>query len=70
VQRLLGEVTDLRRDISNLEGQLESSGSARTADDVQGEIQILGEKMWVHVAALHIFNTDHSLEQIAHQKGS
>lgn len=48
MQRLLAEISDLKRDIEYLEGQLQSSGTSRTADDVQGEIQKLGESMWVN----------------------
>lgn len=41
VARMVNEVRDLSRDVQNLERQLESSGSARTADDVQAELETL-----------------------------
>lgn len=45
VNRMMSETQDLKHDVENLERQLESSGSARTADDVQAELQQLGSTM-------------------------
>ena len=47
VSRMVSEVKDLARDVQSLERPLESSGSARTADDVQLEIGKLGQEMYV-----------------------
>ena len=46
ISRLLSETKDLSRDVQSLERQLESSGSARTADDVQDELAKLGNDMY------------------------
>lgn len=43
IQRVLTEISDLKRDVEFLEGQLKSSGTSRTADDVQAEIQKIQE---------------------------
>ena len=45
VKRILGDVRDAAREVQDLERQLESSGSSRTADDVQGELRVLADKI-------------------------
>ena len=43
---------DASRDVQDLERQLQSTGSSRTADDVQAEIKAIGEKMYVRSLSL------------------
>jgi hypothetical protein len=45
VERVLSEIREANRDVQDLERQLQSTGSARTADDVQTEIKTIGERM-------------------------
>lgn len=45
VHRLNNEMQELENEIKHLERQLEASGSARTADDVQAELEKLGNEM-------------------------
>ena len=45
VERVLSEIREAKRDVQDLERQLQSTGSARTADDVQTEIKTIGERM-------------------------
>lgn len=45
MERILGEMRDANRDVQDLERQLQSTGSSRTADDVQAELKTVAEKM-------------------------
>lgn len=43
--RTVGEMKDLKADIQRLERDLESSGSLKTVDDVQSEIESISNEM-------------------------
>jgi len=45
VTRTLGEIKDLKSDISRLERDLESSGSLKTVEDVQNEVDHISNEM-------------------------
>ena len=45
VSSTLSQITALKRDISALENDLSSSGSKRTVDDVQGELDVVSDKL-------------------------
>lgn len=43
------EIERLKTEIANLEEELSSTGSSKTADDVQTELDALSNEMWVHM---------------------
>lgn len=45
ITRTLGEIRDLTSDISRLERDLEASGSLKTVEDVQREVDIISNEM-------------------------
>lgn len=52
VSRLRKEIDRAKQDISNLEEGLSSSGSTKTADEVQAELDTIGAELWVLVNKL------------------
>lgn len=48
--RLVGEIEDLTSDVQRLERDLKSTGSLKTVDDVQREIDQISNDTWVFVA--------------------
>lgn len=47
ITRMIKETRDLSREIDGLENELSASGSTRTSDDVQTELNGLGAKLQV-----------------------
>jgi len=45
VSRNLGEIEDLKSDLARLERELESTGSLKTVDDVQREVDQIANEM-------------------------
>ena len=45
VSSTLSQITALKRDISVLESDLSSSGSTKTVDDVQGELDVVSDSL-------------------------
>lgn len=45
IGRTLGEIKDLKVEVARLERDLESTGSLKTIDDVQHEVNILSNEM-------------------------
>lgn len=51
ITRTLGEVKDLKTDIGRLERDLESTGTLKTVEDVQHEVDQISNDMYVPSAS-------------------
>lgn len=51
--KLQGQTVSLSKEITQIEEDLASSGSAKTADDVQAELTQLADEMYVQVFLIY-----------------
>lgn len=52
VSRTLGEIKDLNADVARLERDLEGSGSLKTVEEVQHDVDMLSNEMWVPLSGV------------------
>lgn len=53
VTRTVGEIRDLKVDIQRLERDLQGSGSLKTVEEVQREVDKISSDMWVSPLILY-----------------
>ena len=69
VSRLHGDCKDLRKEISSVENSLAVTGSTKTADDVQQELDELSTELWVSFFGLYLCCFTHWLLKAKHREG-